>query len=168
MKKIAFVLTLLATACASGPPKPKYVEEKNQAKFATAKELKQKPEAVLLAARAALDELTRASVPQASDTVQSENNSLYTGWVYNPTSKDKYVQYDFNGTMQRKDLAVRRIYGYEVTPSVAGSHVAMSVEEEIEEVNLKTGETEGWKRVKPEQAAYDMMFRKLKEYLSKQ
>lgn len=162
------VIALSFAACASKTPKPKYVEEKNQAKFSTSHELTQKPDDVLLAARAVLDKLTRDSTPQASGPVQSDENSLFTGWVYLPASRDKYVQYDYNGTVRRKELAVRRIYGYTVSPSLAGSSVAMSVEEEIQDVDLKTGEPKGWKRVEPETAAYDQLLRKLKEALSAQ
>jgi hypothetical protein len=160
---VAAVLALLFAACASGPPKPKYMEEKNQAKFATEKEMKAHADDVLRAARAVLDRLTQDSTPQASSAVQSEDNSVYTGWVYNPVSRDKYVRYDYNGAPLRKDLAVRRIYGFEVKPSLAGSHVKMSVEEEIQQIDMKTGEPDGWKRVEPEQAAYDMLFHKLQE-----
>jgi hypothetical protein len=159
--------TLLLTACAGGAPKPKYVEEKNQAKFATTKELGNKPEAVLVAARAVLDELTEASDPSASDEVKSDENSVFTGWVYGTASRDKYVSYDRNGTRQRKTLAFRRIYGYTVSPSLAGSKVELSVEEEVREIDLKTGEPQGWKRVEPEKAAFDMLYRKLQDALTR-
>src|SRR5207248_2089935 len=98
---------------------------------------------------------------------KDDENSLFTGWVYTPVSRDKYVQYDYNGTVRRKDLAVRRIYGYTISPSLAGSSVEMSVEEEIQDVDLKTGEPKGWKRVEPEKASYDMLLRRLKENLTK-
>lgn len=163
----SFVLLSFA-ACASGPPKPKYVEEKNQAHFGPEKEIHAKPDAVALAARAVLDRLTQDSTPQASDSVKSEDSEIYTGWVYSPASRDKYVDYDYNGTVQHKTLAMRRIYGFEITPSMAGSHVKMSVEEEIQTIDMKTGEPNGWKRVEPESAAFDMMYRKLQEAVSQQ
>jgi hypothetical protein len=163
------ILSLLAfAACSHGPPKPKYVEEKNQAKFGTEKDLHAKPDSVMLAARAVLDRLTQDSEPAASDSVKSEDNEIYTGWVYSPASKDKYVDFDYNGTVQHKTLAMRRIYGFEVSPSMAGSHVKMSVEEEIQTIDMKTGEPNGWKRVEPEHAAYDMMYRKLQEAVSQE
>ena len=164
----ALALTLFFAACAGKSLKPKYVEEENQADYASTKEMSAKPEAVRLAARAALDELSHASSPkQASDAVKADEDAIFTGWVYSPASRDKYVQYEANGALQRKPLEVRRIYGYEITPSLAGSHVAMSVEEEVQELDLKTGEPKGWKRVDPEKAAYDLLFQKLKEHLSR-
>jgi hypothetical protein len=169
MKHLLLAFGLLALAsCASKTPKPKYVEEKNQAKISPTHELTQKPSDVLLAARAVLDKLTNDSSPQASAPVQNDDNALFTGWIYAPASRDKYVDFDYNGTMKRKQLAVRRIYGYTVSPSLAGSNVMMSVEEEIQDIDLKTGEPKGWKRVEPEQAAFDMLTRRLKEALSAQ
>ena len=166
---VALVLALSFAACASKTSKPKYVEEKNQAAYATVKEVNAKPEAVRLAARAVLDELTKASSPEpASGEVQTDDDSLFTAWVYSPVSRDKYVNYDYNGTMQHKTLVVRRIYGYEITPSLAGSHVKLQAEEEVQQLDLKTGEPKGWKRVDPEKATYDLLYRKLKEHLSRQ
>jgi len=166
MKHIITALTFLVTfAACSSTPKPKYVEEKNQAKFATSQAVAEKPEKVLRAARAVLDELTHASIPQAADSVKGDENTVYTGWVYNLVSRDKYVQYDYNGASRRKDLAVRRIYGYTVTPSLAGSQVAMNVEEEVQTVDMKTGEPKDWKRVTAEQASYDMLLHKLREQI---
>ncbi|MGZ3662847.1 MAG: hypothetical protein ACXVCK_22310, partial [Bdellovibrionota bacterium] len=152
----------------SKTPKPKFVEEKNQAKYATTQSLSQKPDAVMLAARAVLDKLTRESTPQASDSVKTEENSVYTGWIYGLVSKDKYVQYDQNGTVGHKTLSFRRIYGFTVSPSLAGSQVGMSVEEEVQMVDMQTGEPTGWKRVEPEHAAYDMLLHRLKEALRAQ
>jgi hypothetical protein len=164
----AALLTLTFTACAGGPPKPKYIEEKNEAKFATTKEVPQKPADVKLAAHAVLDQLTMASMPQASDTVQSDDDNIRTGWIYFPASRDKYVDFDYNGTVRRKQLAVRRVFQYTVTPSLAGSTVVMQVKEEVEKIDMKTGEQTGWKSVDPDTAMFDMMYRKLKEQLSKQ
>ena len=154
------LLTLLA--CASKPPKPKYVDEKNEAKYAQARTIAEAPEKVMRAARAVLDQLTRDSNPAASDKVQNDDNTIYTGWVYG-MARDKYVQYDFNGTPRRKQLQVRRIYGYTVEKTLAGSQVKMNVEEELQQINLKNGEHEGWKRVEPDPAAYDMLLRRLRE-----
>ena len=161
------VIALLLTfgACASKTPKPKYVEEKNQAKFATTEAIAEKPDEVLRAARAVLDKLTHESSPPASEAVKGDENAIHTGWIYSTASRDKYVRYDYNGTLRRKDLALRRIYGITVSPSLAGSQVALSVEEEIQQVDLKTGEAKDWKRVDPERAAYDMLLHKLKEQI---
>lgn len=156
------LLSLLA--CASKPPKPKYVDEKNEAKYAQARTIAEPPEKVKRAARAALDQLTRESNPQASDKVQDDENTIYTGWVY-AQAKDKYVQYDYNGTPRRKQLAVRHIYGFTIDQTLAGSAVKMNVEEELEQISLKTGEHEGWKRVEADPAAYDLLLRRLRENL---
>lgn len=164
----AAVLALTFAACASGPPKPKFVAEKNQAKFATTKELSAKPENVRIAARAVLDDLTRASSPeQASDSVKADDDAIFTGWVYSPESRDKYIDYDYNGTTQHKTLEVRRIYGYTISPSLAGSRVKLNVEEEVQDLDLKTGEPKGWKRVDADTATYDMLYRKLREQLTR-
>lgn len=160
---IAVALSLFSFfACASKTPKPKYVDEKNEAKYAQARTLAEPPEKVMRAARAVLDGLTRESNPQASDVVKAEEDTLFTGWVYG-LAKDKYVQYDFNGSPRRKQLGVRRIYGYTINPTLAGSQVKMNVEEEIQEIDLKTGEPKGWKRVDTDPASYDLLLRRLRE-----
>lgn len=167
MKHLALALCLLfVAACASKTPKPKYMEEKNQAKFAQSHSFNHPPEKVLRAARAVLDKLAKESNPPISEPIENEENAVFTKWVYGTASRDKYVRYDYNGSPRRKDLAVRRIYGYTIEPSLAGSQVKLSVEEEIQMVDLKTGEPEDWKRVDPEKAAYDMLLRKLKEQIS--
>lgn len=159
------LLTLLA--CASKPPKPKYVDEKNEAKYAKARTLAEPPEKVKIAARAVLDQLTRDSNPQAPDKVQDDDDTIYTGWVYG-LAKDKYVQYDYNGTPRRKQLGVRRIYGYTINQALAGSEVKMNVEEELEQIDLKNGSHEGWKRVETDPAAYDLLLRRLREEVRNQ
>ena len=156
---------LLLTSCASQKPQPKYMEEKNQAKFATSHDFAEEPQKVIRAARAVLDALTKESVPAATEIVRDDGNTLMTGWVYAPASKDKYVRYDFNGSPRRKNLQVRRVYQYTVTPGLSGSQVLMNIKEEIEEVNLKTGEHEGWKKVEPEQAAFDLFLKRLREQI---
>ncbi len=164
MKHLALLLCVLTiAACASKTPKPKYMEEKNQAKFAQSHSMAEKPDKVMRAARAALDKLAKESNPPISEPIESDDNSIFTKWVYSSASRDKYVRYDHNGSPRRKDLAVRRIYGYTVAPSLAGSQVSLSVEEEIQMVDLKTGEPTDWKRVEPEKAAYDLLLRRLKE-----
>ncbi len=163
MKPMILALTAISlAACASKAPKPKYMDEKNEAKFSRNRTLAEPPEKVLRGARAVLDELTKESNPQASDVVKAENNSVFTGWVYG-LAKDKYVQFDYNGTPRRKQLSVRRIYGFSVSPTLAGSEVKMNVEEELQEIDLKTGENQGWKRVDTDPAAYDLLLRRLRE-----
>ena len=157
-----FLSVVLLSSCASKAPKPKYMDEKNEAKFAKERTLAEPPEKVLRAARSVLDELTRNSNPQAPDPVKTEDSTVFTGWVYG-MAKDKYVQYDFNGTPRRKLLALRRIYGFTISPTLAGSQVDMNVEEEIQEIDLKSGEPKGWKRVETDPAAFDLLLRRLRE-----
>jgi len=163
MKPMILSLAVLSlSACASKAPKPKYMDEKNEAKFARKRTLAEPPEKVLRGARAVLDELTRESDPQASDVVKTEGSSVFTGWVHG-LAKDKYVQYDYNGTPRRKQLGMRRIYSFTVSPALAGSEVEMNVKEELQEIDLKTGENKGWKRVDADPAAYDLLLRRLRE-----
>lgn len=164
---IPLLLAASLASCASKAPKPKYMDEKNEAKFANSRTLAEPPEKVLRAARSVLDELTKGSDPQAPDPVKNEDDSIFTGWVYGQ-AKDKYVQYDYNGTPRRKQLSLRRIYGFTVNPTLAGSSVAMNVEEEIQEIDLKSGEPKGWKRVNTDPAAYDLLLRRLREEIRSQ
>ena len=155
------------SGCASKTPKPKFVDEKNEAKYAKSRAFDSPPEKVKMAARAVLDQLTHASEPAASESVKEEENTLFTGWVYG-VAKDKYVQYDYNGTPRRKPLSVRRIYGYKIEPSLSGSQVTMSVEEEIQEVDLSSGSPKGWKRMETDPAAFDLLLRRLREQIRTQ
>lgn len=164
MKKLFVCLLLTLTACSSGP-KPKYVEEKNQAKFANNRAFAEAPEKVLRAAKAVLDSLAHDSEPASTETLKINDNTIATGWVYKPASRDKYVQYDYNGAPQRKELTVRRIYQYTVSPSLAGSQVDMDIKEEIQQADMKTGQPKGWKRVDTEKAAYDMLITRLREQI---
>lgn len=164
MKNALLALPLFFLACSTPSHKPKFMDEKNEAKFSHSRTLAEPPEKVMRAATAVLDELTKASDPQAPEPVKQEDEAVHTGWVYG-IAKDKYVQYNFNGTPRRKELAVRRIYGFTVEPTLAGSQVEMSVKEEIQEVDLKSGAPKGWKRVDADPAAYDLILRRLREKL---
>lgn len=158
------LLGIFVFGCSSGP---KYKEEKNTPKFATARSFTEKPDEVLRAGRAVLDELMRESDPPATGSLKGNTETVSTGWVY-ANSKDKYVEYLFNGTPQRKRLAVRRKYSYTALPSLAGSEVTFGIEEEIQQLDLKSGEPTGWKSVDPAQSAYDDMARRLKTKLHEQ
>lgn len=138
------------------------MDEKNEAKYSQTRDLAHSPEKVMRAARAVLDQLTRESDPQASESVQAAGDSIETGWVYGK-AKDKYVRYDYNGTPQRRPLAVRRIYNFIVQESLAGSLVKMKVKEELQQINLKTGKHEDWKKVEADPATYDLLLRRLQE-----
>jgi hypothetical protein len=156
---LLFLVTIF-TACAS-TPKGTYKEQATP-KFANTKDFNEKPEEVRRAAKVVLEELTQASEPPASKKVHEDGDTLRTGWVYG-TSRDKYVEYKHNGTPRRKALAVRRQYAYTISPGLGGSQVIISLEEEVEDVDLNTGENQGWKNAAPDQAIYDQMLRKLRE-----
>lgn len=159
-------IALLLSACSSGP-KAKYKEEENTAKFATERSFTETPDTVLRAARAVLDELMHESDPPATGALKGNEESVRTGWVYG-LSKDKWVAYDFNGTPRRKQLAVRRKYTYTVVPGLAGTKVNYGIEEELQQVDLKSGEPTGWKSVEPAQGAYDMMAKRLRQKIAEQ
>lgn len=155
-----------AFACAS-KPHAKYREEQNKAQFSSSRELLEKPVVVLRAARAVLDELVAQSDPAVPRRLRGDEESVETGWVYG-MAKDKYVEVPFNGTVRHKQLAMRRRYSYTVNPSISGSTVIFGVEEEVEKLDLKTGEREGWKSVDPNPAAYNEMFRRLRTQIREQ
>lgn len=162
MNKIIFALSLclVFSACAS-KTKGTYKEQMTP-KFASTKDYAEKPEQIRAAALRVLEELTNESEPPAAKKVYDEGDTQRTGWVYG-MSRDKYVEYKHNGVPQRKKLAVRRKYAYTVSPGLGGSQVTASIEEEIEEVDLNSGENEGWKNAAPDSQAYDQMHRRLRE-----
>ncbi|MGE3262425.1 MAG: hypothetical protein AB7K68_11650 [Bacteriovoracia bacterium] len=167
MKIISALTVLLAlTACSSGP-KGKYKEEENAPKFATSRSFTETPETILRAARAVLDELSRESSPPSTGALKGNDESVRTGWVYS-TSRDKYVEFYFNGSPRRKLLGMRRKYSYTAVPNLAGSQVTFGVEEEIQNVDLKSGEANGWKSVDPSPSAYDLMAKKLRQKIQEQ
>ncbi|MGZ3694030.1 MAG: hypothetical protein ACXWQO_07505 [Bdellovibrionota bacterium] len=163
---LALALTLSFTAC-SGGPKAKYKEEENTPKFSTGRSFTETPETILRAARAVLDEMNRASEPAVTGSLKGNEESVRTGWVYSQ-SKDKYVEFQFNGSPKRKILQVRRKYTYTAVPSLAGSQVTYGIEEEIQKVDLKSGEPTGWEKVEPAQAAYDDMAKRLRQKIQEQ
>lgn len=160
----ALIILLSLTACSSSP---KYKEEENTPKFATSRSFTENPETILRAARAVLDELSRESNPPATGALKGNDESVRTGWVYS-TSKDKYVEFDFNGSPRRKLLGMRRKYSYTAVPNLAGSQVTFGVEEEIQDVDAKSGEANGWKSVDPSPSAYDLMAKKLRQKIQEQ
>lgn len=159
-------ISLSLVSCSSGP-KAKYKEEENTPKFSTGRSFTESPDTILRAARAVLDEMMRASEPPATASLKGNDESVRTGWVYS-MSKDKYVEFPFNGTKKRKSLQVRRKYTYTAVPNLAGSQVTYGIEEEIQKVNLKTGEPDGWSSVEPAQYAYDDMQKRLRQKIQEQ
>jgi hypothetical protein len=162
----ALTISLSLLACSSGP-KAKYKEEENTPKFATGRAFTETPDTILRAARAVLDEMMRDSEPKATGSLKGNDESVRTGWVYS-LSKDKYVEFPFNGTKKRKILQVRRKYTYTAVPGLAGSQVTYGIEEEIQKVDLKTGEPDGWSSVEPAQYAYDEMQKRLRQRIQEQ
>lgn len=165
MKYFILFATLSLAACSTPPGK--YKEEKNTPRFADSRSFTEKPDEILRAARAVLDDLSRESDPPATAALKSTDESIRTGWVYS-TSKDKYVEYNHNGSPRRKTLSVRRRYSYTAVPSLAGSQVTYGVEEEIQKVDLTTGEPKGWENVDPSPAAYDMLAKRLRQKIGEQ
>lgn len=155
------MLAIFALSSCASKNAAKYKEEA-QPKFSSSRALVEKPEQVRNAARAVLEEITAESDPAASGAVHEDEDAIRTGWVYS-TSKDKYVVFDFNGSPKRKQLAARRKIAYSVSPALAGSMVTVRVEEEIQEVDLKTGEPKGWKNVAPDQNVYDQLIKRIRD-----
>lgn len=169
MKKLLLCLTgfaLLLAGCASNPSKAKYAVEKNAPKFANSRSYVESPDAVRIAARAALDTLNHESDPPVNGTIK-DGDVMRSGWVYG-VSKNRYVEFKANGRPGRKELRVRRRYGYGITPSLSGTDVAFQVEEETMQVDLKTGEERGWKSEPTDPAVYDMLARRLTDELRQQ
>lgn len=151
MKNI-FLLAVLVVSCAS-QKSATYHEDKIPA-YEQSKDFSQKPDVLLPAAKKVLDSLISASDPKADDqTVQQENNTLKTGWIY-ATSKDKYLVYKFNGMPKRIPLKVRRQINLELSPSIAGSLAKIFIKEEIENLDKTTGQFKSWDGVKTDNAAY--------------
>jgi hypothetical protein len=163
MKKLLLLLAFLP-ACASNPHDAHYREEKNAAQFGHSRSYVESPEDVFLAARAALDELSRESEPPTAGSLKETSESISTGWVYG-IAKNKYVEYKLNDKPARKPLRVRRKYSYSITPSLAGTEVQLLVEEEIMKIDLKTGAEKGWSNADTDPAIYDMLNQRLKEKL---
>ncbi len=154
------MLPLLFAACSS--EKPGFMKvEKNHPKYASTRSFENSPAEVKAAAKLALQELIDRSEPATNAKISEDKNELSTDWVY-AKSKDKYVEYNFNGAPKRKILNVRRKYTYSINPSLAGMSVEVSTEEEIETVDLKSGEPKGWKKKDPDLATYDELLAKLK------
>ncbi len=164
--KSFFVLSFLfLAACASNPHDASYKEEKNVANFENNRSFAEKPEEILRAARAVLDEWQQESDPPVNTkNLRSDDESVQTGWVYS-TAKSKYVEFKMNGKPKRRPLKVRRKYGYSATPSLAGSQVVFLVEEEVQTIDFETGKEKGWSSEEPEKAIYDLMHKRLVEKL---
>jgi hypothetical protein len=159
-----FTAVTLFTACASNSQNARYAQEKNAPKFGNVRSYVEKPDAVMRAARAALDDLSRESDPPVISSIKSDEESVRTGWVYSE-SKAKYVEYKVDGKPGRKPLRVRRKYSYTVTPSFTGSQVILGAEEEVVQLDMKTGEEKGWKSSATDPAAFEDMARRLQEQI---
>jgi hypothetical protein len=165
-KNIVLCLSFLLvfTGCSGSGEKGRLRTEENRPDFKNSRQFVETPELVIMAARKMLDELAQASNPPITGSIKGNNERVSVGWVYG-VSKDKYVEFNFNGVPKRKLLNVRRRTEVNVTPSLAGSQVVFDVEEELEVVDLKTGQPKGWKSVKVDAEYYDTLTRKLRESL---
>ena len=160
--KMAFSLSFFA-ACSHAPSQGTVREEKNQANFAKEHSFSSAPEQVMRAAKMVLEKLSRASSSSSKEKLKEEGNSIFTSWLEIPASRDKYVEFLQNGLPKRKPLQLRRIYGYQLSPSLSGTDVIFHVEEEVQQIDLKTGAHQGWKKASPDPAAFDMLLRLLQE-----
>lgn len=156
---ILFSLLLLSTACAHQNTAKNRVE-KNTAHFANSKTFENPVSDVEKATFLLLKEKIAASNPAttgADPKVEKDPSRISTGWIYE-VSKDKYLEYQVNKSPRRKKLSVRRQYSVTILPSVAGSDVTISVQEEIEDIDLKTGASKGWKASSVDTAAYQQFY----------
>jgi hypothetical protein len=71
--------------------------------------------------------------------------SLETDWIYGQ-SRDKYIEYKVNGLPKRKNLQTRVKFELEAKRTLGGTHVRVSIEEEIERLKLD-GSSAGWDSV---------------------
>lgn len=155
-------LSFFALSCASNPQDASYREEKNAPSFGNTRSFVEPPQDVKLAAKIVLDELTKKSEPQASGAIKEKGDTVETGWVYS-TSKNRYVEFKFNGKPSRKPLRIRRTYSYTVTPNLSGTQVLLEVKEEVMKIEFDTGKESGWSSVKEDPAAFEMLSRLLQE-----
>lgn len=123
----------------------------------------EKPERVLRAARAVLEGLVRKSNPPATDSVKGDENVVYTGWVYGVAKNEKKGTEEANISTRSKEPWLRRIYGFTVTPFESGSRVELTVEEEIQLFDSQNKKPQGWKRVEPKPAVYEILLSELRE-----
>ena len=159
MRILFLACLVLLSACAQKKAK-NYTEQ--SPKFSNSRSFQESPALVKKAAEKVLQDLLENSDPATDSSVKTENEKLSLGWVYE-NSKDKSVVYDFNGAPQRKILKVRRKIAFTVHPALAGSEVVISAEEEIENLDLKSGERKGWKPVSVDPGFYDRLMQRLRE-----
>ena len=162
MKTFLIISLIAFTAISCSSKKTAQYKEDKSPQFANSRQFDESPETVKRAAKAVLEELASESNPPAANAVREDGDSVNTGWVYGK-SKDKFVEYNFNGAPRRKILSVRRKYDYNVSSSLAGTQVTVSIQEEIETVDLKTGNPTGWKNVAPDQKMVDHLVKLMRE-----
>jgi hypothetical protein len=149
MRKIPAALLLFCnvlTACSSQESRPTAAEHA-ETNSENSRVFAESPEAVLRAARAALQKLAAESKPFASGAVKEEGGTVFTGWVYS----------------QENGRVLRRIYGYTVIPSATGTHVTLSIEEEESESGREEGNS--WVRARASSATYREILRRIRSEL---
>lgn len=159
-----WVFVFFFTACASNQAK---IKSDPIPHFSNSRSFEVEPSTVKAAAQKTLEELIASSNPATDSSVKVDQEKISTGWVYGE-SKDKYASYNFNGVPKRKMLQVRRKYMYSVSPSIGGSTVVVGAEEEVENIDLKTGEHKGWNAAETSPLVFDSLITKLKEKLRSQ
>jgi len=163
IKKLAslFISLLLLNACAQKNIAKEKVE-KNQPKFSSSHSFENSIKEVKSAAEKVLQNYLENNQNPMSDAakIEKEMNKISVGWVYSE-AKDKYIEYKMNGFPKRKTLKVRRKYSFSLNPSLAGTDVEIIIQEELENIDLKTGEFKNWKSVKPDSTQYQKLLLEL-------
>lgn len=149
------ILSILATIACSSQKTATY-REAPVPKFSNSRDFVEAPEVLFPLATKILSQRVSESDPATETGIKKDGNTVQTGWVYSKSS-DKYLEYSFNGVPRRKELGVRRKLAYTIAPTVAGSIVTVSADEEIEDLDKKTGNRKGWKKVDADRAVFQRM-----------
>jgi hypothetical protein len=154
-------LVSLFIICSCASKKDAKFRQETTPKFSNSRDYEQKPVDLRPLVEAILNQRIKASDPAVDTSIKAEpGNTIATGWVYG-VSKDKYLIYEFNSKPKRVPLHVRRKLAFSLAGSVAGSLVTVSVTEEIEDLDKKTGSLKGWKPVDPDRELYQELFAEL-------
>lgn len=156
---LALIALTIFSACASKKDAKYRVDP--TPKFSNSRDYEQKPVELRPLVEEILTKRIKASDPAVDTSIKAEpSNTITTGWVYG-ISGDKFLLYDFNGKPKRVPLRVRRKLAFSLAGSVAGSLVTVSVTEEVEDLDKKTGSPKGWKSVDPDRELCQDLFAEL-------
>lgn len=132
---LAVIASSSISACSSRPPvkKQKYANLKDTRSFEYELPL------VWKGIEAALRENRIVERdPKEVDTLEwnkLKERSLETDWIYSQ-SRDKYQEYQINGSPRKKYLQLRYKYEIEAKRIMGGTEVKVDMKEEIEQLNL--------------------------------